>query len=344
MALIDQASVLKNAMSLVPDYADTVTTQLLQQRQIQETKQIDLENKLKESAQEDQLAYVDAATRTFANPTAASIAQLQARFPKHHDAVKAAWETKEKAVRESDISGLSNIWGAARSGSWDLAAKWARERYQAEVDAGQADDADRAVVEALESGTPEDQAMVTGLISHQILGALGPEKFATAFESFSEDKERGLLLPSKVSKAESEATTAEAEAASADEYYPARARSEIAQAEVRESNSAWADIKNANQAELTQARKSGIISVIKKRGASIGKAPGKVTPNEITDYLATKGKKSKLTPAELDAWNYYNKTKASGEMREGQTATNGKGQKIIFQGGEWRIFKKPAGR
>lgn len=339
MDVLNQASTLKNAMSLVPNYLDTVSTQLAQRREEEETKRLAVDTKMKEAEQEDELAYVEEATRVFANPNASEIAKLQARFPKRHSAIKTAWDTKSEAVKSADISNLSNIWGATRSGKWDLAAKWARQRYEAEMQRGEADDTDRVIVDILENGTPEDRATVTGLISHQILGALGPEKFASAYESFSEGEERDTMRPFKVTKAQSDAETATAEADSADEYYTARARSEKAQADTREAESAWVDVKNASQIEVNRARKANIYSVIKKRGSALGKAPGKVTPQDVTDYLSTKGKKSKLTPAELEAWNHFNKAKASSKIKEGQTATNAKGQKIIFQGGEWKILK-----
>lgn len=114
-----------------------------------------------------------------ANPNAQAISSLMAEFPEFADELKASWDLKDKDARQADFTQLSEMWAALDNGHPELAAKLARQRFEADQAAGNADDTDRAIVDALESGDPQQIAQAKGLIGMHVSAAGGAEHFAS---------------------------------------------------------------------------------------------------------------------------------------------------------------------
>lgn len=116
-----------------------------------------------------------------ANPDAQGISGLMTKYPEFAEQLKGAWDLKDKAVRDADITQLGEIYSAAASGNWDLASKAARARLDADKAAGKTDPADQAFVDAIDSGDAEKRKSILATIGLHLAAATGPEHFATVY-------------------------------------------------------------------------------------------------------------------------------------------------------------------
>lgn len=118
-------------------------------------------------------------TTIMGNPTATNISALMAKYPEFADELKSSWDVKDKAVRDADFMSMSEVWSAIDNGHPELAAKSMRQRYDAEVAAGTADDDDKAILDLLESNDPGKIAQAKGMIGMHISAIGGPEHFGS---------------------------------------------------------------------------------------------------------------------------------------------------------------------
>lgn len=205
-------------------------------------------------SQEDEERYVTEAGAVFQNPTSEAIRSFQARYPKYSEAIGRAWDGWQSDGRANDVTQISSILSNLRAGRPDRAAKLARERFEADMKAGKADEQEREIITALESNDPEQLSQVGGLLMMQLAAALDPEKVAANYQDLSQEFRQQDLHPSMVAKAESDAAKAAAEAETAPAYYGARARREGAQADISASDARFRDETNASNIEGRRAR------------------------------------------------------------------------------------------
>ncbi|RIV83380.1 hypothetical protein [Aurantiacibacter zhengii] len=252
--LIDYGQALLAGKTLVPGYHEmqqererSTQMALLNERARQEMK-IALANQQRE---EDYLA--DAAI-TFQNPTAESVAKLHARYPQHSRAIATAWEARDEETRQNELTQLSTIVQRIRMGNIEGAAQFARQRYEADVEAGTADDGDLFVVRALESGDPDAVARVANGLLIEMSAAVGPERFGATWENLRQEERQQDRHAAVLAKDEAEAGVAAAEAAAAPQYYGARAEREAANADIAESDARFRDQENQSEIANRNAR------------------------------------------------------------------------------------------
>lgn len=134
-------------------------------------------------------AFETNAAAALQNPTAGAISDLIIKNPEYAEQIKKGWDIREDAVRQTDLTQLGEIFSAGSSGRFDLAAKAARRRYDADLAAGQADEGDLALVTALESEDPAQQKAALGMIGVNLAAATGPTHFGTVYGALNKDKE-----------------------------------------------------------------------------------------------------------------------------------------------------------
>lgn len=118
---------------------------------------------------------------TLKNPDPNNISALVMKYPEYADQIKGGWDIKDKAAQQADLTQLGGIYSAASSGNWDLAAKSAQDRVDADKAAGRADPEDQQLVDMLSSGDAAKQKAALGLIGTHIAAVTGPEHFGTVF-------------------------------------------------------------------------------------------------------------------------------------------------------------------
>lgn len=163
---IDQSSVLRGGMSLVPDYA----AQELDRRQVaMQERQLGLEaqrqqqalmaaQREQQQAVEFQNAMDDYLVEQDGAVAARKMAGLLGRFPQFREQIEGAWKGLDSAKQSADLRALGNIYAAGEAGQFDVAANEIQARIDAETASGmQPDPMDVAMVQALKSGDPVQQ-------------------------------------------------------------------------------------------------------------------------------------------------------------------------------------------
>jgi len=288
----NDAAIIAGGMSLVPD----LRQQLMQDAELRMRQEVAALNRQKIEAameaarqsQEDEERYIAEAATVFQNPTSDAIRSFQARYPKYSEAIGKAWDGWQSDGRASDVTQISSILSNLRAGRPERAAQMARERYEADLKAGKADDQDREIIAALESNDPEQLRQVGGLLMMQLAAATDPEKVAANYQDLSQEFRQQDLHPSVVAKAESEAVKAAAEAKTAPAYYDARARREDAQADISESDARFRDRSNASIIAGRDARAD------RSRVLSGGGAPAAAAPRPVYVQYAKNAKGERI--------------------------------------------------
>jgi hypothetical protein len=170
---IDQGSVLRSGMSLVPDYA----AQELDRRQVaMQERQLGLEAQRQQQilakAQREQQQAVE-----FQNAMdgylverdpqlrAQRRASLFARFPEFRQQLGDAFTSLDEPAKQSNLRAMSNIYGALSNGKPELAAEELRRRIEAEkAQSGMADPQDEAILGMIESGDPLQVNAAAGMV------------------------------------------------------------------------------------------------------------------------------------------------------------------------------------
>lgn len=256
--MLDYAAILQAGQNLVPDLQQQLmqNSRLKMEKEAADLNRRRIEYALASAAKsdEDEANYLSEAATVFQNPSAQAIRAFQARYPKYAEAIGRAWEGWQSDDRAADVTQVSSILSNLRAGRPDRAAQIARERYESDLKAGAANDEDREIVLALESGDPERLREVGGVLMMQLAAATDPEKVAANYQDLSQEFRQQDLHPSAVARAESEAAKAAAEAETAPAYYDARARREGAQADISASDARFRDETNASNIEGRRAR------------------------------------------------------------------------------------------
>jgi hypothetical protein len=118
------------------------------------------------------------------NPSAQNVSALVMKYPEFADQIKSGWDLKTEAAKTADLTQLGEVYSAAASGDWDLAAKNAQARLDADKAAGISEPGVEALVGQIQSAANGDKtaqkAVLTSLGTH-IAAISGPEHFATVY-------------------------------------------------------------------------------------------------------------------------------------------------------------------
>ena len=251
---IDYAAVMRNGMGLVPDFnqVEAIRAQTEAQKAVAAKAAHDMQVALRNHQREEDFMYE--ATEVFRNPTAKNIASLQARYPDHYKAIQSGWDTLGEEQRQNELTELGSIYTRIRANQPERAIEILERRITADRKAGAVDPNDSWALEEIRSGDPERIANVGGALTILMSTAVGADKFGSTFGSVREEERQQDEHGAKVRKGVADATTAEAEAVNAADYYAARADHEFRKADIAASNAAWQDRKNASEVASRNAR------------------------------------------------------------------------------------------
>lgn len=118
------------------------------------------------------------------NPDANAISRLITKYPEFADQLKQGWEVKDAATKSADLTHLGEVYSAAASGNWDLAAQQAQGRIDADKAAGRADPSDDAMlaqINAAKGGDENAKKQVLTLLGTHIAAVTGPDHFASVY-------------------------------------------------------------------------------------------------------------------------------------------------------------------
>ncbi len=128
------------------------------------------------------------------NPTPDGIAGMIRKYPEFATQLKSSYDVQDQAKKDSDFHVQSQIWSAAHSGNYDLAASLLQAHHDASVAAGQPQDpTDIALITALKSGDPEEQKRAESMIGMSV-AAINPDKFAETYKIIKPDDGNGYTL------------------------------------------------------------------------------------------------------------------------------------------------------
>lgn len=281
---LDFAAIMQAAQNTIPD-------QLEQNLKRAQTDALRVKSRQDQAELDDRDQFVRDVVALGRNPTAANISALQARYPKQHEGLKAAWGTMYDDHRQTNLTAIGSILSRVRAGDREGALRIAKPWHDADIGAGTVDETDKEVMRVLEHGTPLEMDNLKGLLTASLATTVGPDKVGDFWADAQNDQRNSELHPSKMVTAEAEARTKTAEAESASDYYTARSDKEQSEATTAKSNSLWADLKNRLGTQLSTARLANVRSIIVKRARELGKAPEDVTDEELAGPIHRKGGK-----------------------------------------------------
>lgn len=195
--------------SAVPDFA----LQEMQRRQMAlqegqiaaQQQQAALKAQEMQRQAEQQQAGQKALLEALMNPSAESFARVVAVNPEMASQVKDTWGMMEGERQKADMTAMGSIYAAGKAGRYDLAANLMRERVEADAAAGQADPADQAILDALESGDPVQQRAALGQVGMGIAMIAGPERFSAAYGALDTEDEIAIVDGVAINKRTGEA-------------------------------------------------------------------------------------------------------------------------------------------
>jgi hypothetical protein len=118
------------------------------------------------------------------NPSPQNVSALMMKYPEFADQVKGAWDVKDKAARDADLTSVGQVYAPALSGDWTTAAKAAHDRYDADKTAGQTtpeDDQFIKLVDTAAGGDKQAQKQVLTQLGMHAAAAAGPDHFASVY-------------------------------------------------------------------------------------------------------------------------------------------------------------------
>lgn len=301
---LDYAGILSAGQQLVPDIQEQLGRRL-QNRQAQ------MQLAAMDRDQEQQAAFSRDAAAVWSAPDARGVADLMARYPKHAEAMRKAWDTMEEQSRANQLTSLGSILHATRRGDWPHAQVLAKKWFDSENAAGALDDNEREIYRIINEGTPEERAEVGGLLAFNLAAATGPDKFAQFYPDLQREMRMQDLHPAEMAKADSEATIKGAEADNAPAYYSWRAADQKADAEKSQTEANFADDKAKAELNWLEQRVANLRSLIGRRNAApaarqAGKAPAGKPAKGTAPIVATdgKGNRLRLNP-KTNAWEPF---------------------------------------
>lgn len=203
----NQASILAAGQQLVPDYMTQQIQRQIGQGQVESMKQerlvraAMLDEKARAQAEKDR--FQEDLREVMTNPSADTYSRLILRNPEFATETKAAWELRDKAERQRDMTDMGGIYAAAANGRMDLAAAALERRITADRAAGHEDPQDAAILAALKSDDEAQQKAALGMIGVHLAAVTGPEHFGTVFGGLNKGKE-GFTLDAGATRFDAE--------------------------------------------------------------------------------------------------------------------------------------------
>lgn len=167
MPLENYARILGDGAAALPDFAGTVFAGYQQAQLAQQQRQAAMAKQQQEMAMQ---ADIEAALR---NPTGAAFSGLMTRYPDLSKEFQAAWEVRDEAARNADLTSLGGVVSALNANRPELALETVKARVEADKAAGVENQAGEMLLDALEAG---DSVRAKGLASYLIAAAAGPDK------------------------------------------------------------------------------------------------------------------------------------------------------------------------
>lgn len=142
----------------------------------------DRAKKLEQSriAEQRQAAFRAAAQQAAASADPRAIGNLMIQFPEFADQIKPGWDALSEDAKRRNLTQSGTIFMRAKNGDTKGAAALLRQRYEADLAAGQADPGDKELIDALESGDPVKVQQATATIGFSI-AAYDPSKFSETY-------------------------------------------------------------------------------------------------------------------------------------------------------------------
>lgn len=306
---LDFASIIKAGQSLVPD----IRAEMMQEderRAINEQRQALAEQRraATDAAQQKQARQQQLQTSLneavlSGNPRA--ISRLMLQFPEYADQMKPGWEALHGDERRTNQTMLGSAYVRAQNKDFKGAAAILQRRYDADLAAESPDPLTKQLIDELNSDDANRQRIAMSTIGIY-LAADDPSKFAQIYPDIQREERLQELQPAELA-------IKQAEAASAPDYYDARAAKEGADAKSAASDAKYRDARNAAQVEHAGATTANLWSLIKRRAASLGKRPDQLTEDDLGGGVPAP-KPSKAKPG----------------GRKEVTATDGKGNRIRY--------------
>ncbi|ABD27429.1 hypothetical protein Saro_2994 [Novosphingobium aromaticivorans DSM 12444] len=183
MAELDYAAIMRAGQSLVPDIQEQMF--LNDQRKMQQQAR-ELQVQQARTAQERQVAFRTAAQQAAMSADPKAIGNLMIAFPEFADQIKPGWQALSEDARRRNLTQSGTVFMRAKNGDAKGAAALLRQRYEADLAAGHADETTKELIDAFESGDPMQVQQATATVG-MILAADDPSKFADTY---------GKLFPS----------------------------------------------------------------------------------------------------------------------------------------------------
>lgn len=174
---VDFMAVLQAGQGLVPDMREQLF-QDRQRRQQSDVNNLKIEQARQTQQRQGQLQQDLAGAVQSGDPRA--IARLMAKYPEFADQIKPGWEALSKDAQQTNITQTGVIYERVRNGDVKGAADMLRKRYDADLAAGQADETTKEVIDALDSGDPQQIKVAAGTLGIMLAAATG-EKFTDTY-------------------------------------------------------------------------------------------------------------------------------------------------------------------
>jgi hypothetical protein len=195
MALSDFGSILRSGQAVVPDYARNEAQRRLlamqeQQSQLAATQEARLgeAQAFKMAAERDEMARRDRFGQAFEavidDPNQNGILGLYAQFPEYSDEIKKGWDLLDANVQRSTQQGMAELAFLLKNGRHDEAAANLKRRIDADIAAdGQADPADQAILEDIQSGDEARRRSAFGRTVFAYASTIDPQNRKSALEA-----------------------------------------------------------------------------------------------------------------------------------------------------------------
>lgn len=144
------------------------------------------------------------------NPGAKEYASLMTRYPSLAEHFKKGWDVLNADQQQNKLTQATQVYAAMQSGRGDVASGLLKQQAQAMRNAGNEQDARAAetMAQFIEMD-PQSAKTTAGLVLSSIMG---PEKFATTFQTLGTEQRSTDQAPADLKKKEADATKAAAEA------------------------------------------------------------------------------------------------------------------------------------
>lgn len=174
---LDYASIINAGQGLVGDLQQQMFLNDQRKAQAQARQ---LQTAALQQKQQRDAAFKAAAAQAAQSSDPKALSDLMIQFPEFADQIKPGWQALSDEARRRNLTQSGTIFVRAKNGDAKGAAALLRQRYEADLAAGQADPSDKELIDALESGDPARVQQATATVG-MMLAADDPSKFAETY-------------------------------------------------------------------------------------------------------------------------------------------------------------------